>query len=123
MPTRALRPCNYGRCPNLCHDGSGYCPAHKSMVRKRTTPQREAGQRLYGTKWQKARAAFLGENPLCVECQKIGKREPATVVDHIVPHRGDAALFWDMSNWRALCAWHHRSATAKCDGGFALRQA
>jgi 5-methylcytosine-specific restriction protein A len=25
------------------------------------------------------------------------------VVDHIVPHRGDKKLFWDSSNWQALC--------------------
>lgn len=28
---------------------------------------------------------------------------PARVVDHITPHRGDVALFWDESNWQALC--------------------
>jgi len=88
------------------------------VVQQRTTPRREAGQQLYGAKWQKARTTFLAENPLCVECAAIGKQEPATVVDHIIPHCGDPALFWDVCNWRALCDWHHRSATAKSDGGF-----
>ncbi len=32
---------------------------------------------------------------------------PATVVDHIKPHRGDPKLFWDQENWQALCARHH----------------
>ena len=27
----------------------------------------------------------------------------ATDVDHIIAHRGDPKLFWDQSNWRALC--------------------
>ena len=34
---------------------------------------------------------------------------PATVVDHIVPHKGDMALFWDKSNWQGLCAHCHNS--------------
>lgn len=29
------------------------------------------------------------------------------VVDHIKPHKGDAALFWDAANWQALCPDHH----------------
>ncbi|WP_274631209.1 HNH endonuclease [Arvimicrobium flavum] len=29
------------------------------------------------------------------------------VVDHIFPHRGDEALFWDRSNWQPLCHDDH----------------
>ena len=57
---------------------------------------------------------FLIENPLCVECLNMGRTEPATVVDHIVPHRGDLALFWDRrGNWQALCVDHHNRKTGK----------
>lgn len=28
-------------------------------------------------------------------------------VDHIVPHKGDMALFWDSQNWQPLCPDHH----------------
>lgn len=31
----------------------------------------------------------------------------AVVVDHKVPHRGDMNLFWDKSNWQALCKQCH----------------
>lgn len=31
----------------------------------------------------------------------------ATVVDHVIPHRGDQALFWDTSNWQPLCRRCH----------------
>ena len=27
--------------------------------------------------------------------------------DHIVPHRGNATLFWDVENWQSLCTAHH----------------
>ncbi len=64
-------------------------------------------QRGYGYKWQKAREAFLREHPLCVMCAAEGRVTVATVVDHIVPHRGDQSLFWRRSNWQSLCATHH----------------
>ncbi|MDU4255568.1 HNH endonuclease signature motif containing protein [Pseudomonas sp.] len=52
---------------------------------------------------------FLHANPLCAECMKLGRRRPATVVDHIVPHRGDSVLFWRRSNWQPLCKPCHDS--------------
>ena len=66
-------------------------------------------QRGYGYRWQKARAAYLAANPLCVYCQRSGRVEAATVVDHIVPHRGNDDLFWRQSNWQPLCASCHSS--------------
>jgi len=45
--------------------------------------------------------------------------ERAVVVDHIIPHRGDLALFWDeKNNWQALCHRCHSRKTAREDGGF-----
>lgn len=64
-------------------------------------------QRGYGYKWQKAREQFLRENPLCVVCTAQGIVTVATVVDHIIPHRGDQSLFWRRSNWQSLCSTHH----------------
>lgn len=68
-----------------------------------------SSERGYGHKWQKARNAFLGENPLCVMCESEGRLTPAQVVDHITPHRGDELLFWDRENWQPLCKIHHDS--------------
>ena len=36
----------------------------------------------------------------------------ATVVDHIIPHKGNRKLFWDMNNWQPLCKFHHDQKTA-----------
>jgi 5-methylcytosine-specific restriction protein A len=34
------------------------------------------------------------------------------VVDHVIPHKGDRALFWDeANNWQALCARCHALKT------------
>lgn len=41
----------------------------------------------------------------------------ADVVDHIVPHRGDQSLFWDESNWQALCKRHHDIKTSTEERG------
>lgn len=71
------------------------------------TSDQTAAQRGYGYKWQQARAQFLREHPLCVMCRADGQVTAATVVDHIVPHRGDQSLFWRRSNWQSLCATHH----------------
>jgi 5-methylcytosine-specific restriction protein A len=65
---------------------------------------------LYGRQWQKARKAHLASEPLCRMCKKQGKIIAATVVDHIVPHRGHLQLFWDSANWQSLCSSHHNSA-------------
>lgn len=69
--------------------------------------------RLYGRRWRGQRAVFLAANPLCVMCQSLGRIEPATVVDHKVPHRGDEALFWDQGNWQSLCEDHHNGQKAR----------
>jgi len=71
------------------------------------TSEQTAAQRGYGYKWQKARAQYLHEHPLCVMCKADGLVTAAKVVDHIVPHRGDQSLFWRRSNWQSLCATHH----------------
>lgn len=63
-----------------------------------------ARQRGYSARWERARAAFLREHPLCVYCARLRRTKAATVVDHIIPHRGDKQLFWDQTNWQSLCA-------------------
>lgn len=75
---------------------------------------RTTSERGYGWQWQKARAGFLRhpENVLCRSCVNRGATVVATVVDHIIPHRGDQALFWERSNWQPLCKRCHDVKTA-----------
>jgi 5-methylcytosine-specific restriction enzyme A len=68
-----------------------------------------AAQRGYGEKWRLARLTFLRHNPWCRLHRARGERVPATVVDHIKPHRGDRRLFWDKENWQGLCEHCHNS--------------
>ena len=49
---------------------------------------------------------YKRQHPLCVQCAKQGKYVRATVVDHIIPHRGDQKLFWDQNNWQSVSYTH-----------------
>jgi 5-methylcytosine-specific restriction protein A len=80
----------------------------RARQREHDTKRGSARQRGYNTRWEKARKTYLMRNPLCVLCQREGRVTPATVVDHIVPHKGDTKLFWDTEdNWQPLCKPHH----------------
>ena len=76
-----------------------------------TKERRSAYQRGYTRKWQKARAWYLLEHPLCVTCEQQGRLIPATQVDHVQPHKGDMDRFWDTDNWQGLCASCHSVKT------------
>ena len=68
-------------------------------------------RRLRSTaRYQRARAAFLAANPLCMECERRGIVTAAAELDHVEPvHLGGA--FWDSENWAALCRDCHRTKT------------
>jgi 5-methylcytosine-specific restriction protein A len=100
-------------------DSPGYCPQHTNSQRRAADAERKtSSERGYGYRWQKARHTYLKNNPLCVGCEKLGMVRAATEVDHIIPHRGDQALFWDTSNWQGLCKPCHSRKTAREDGGW-----
>ncbi len=71
--------------------------------------------RGYGYKWQKAREGFLKVHPLCEMHKERDVFVPSTVVDHKIAHRGDMSLFWDRSNWQALCKPCHDSYAQQRD--------
>lgn len=110
------KPCRKPGCNELTR--SGFCHKHSSVERKYDTERKSSSQRGYNRKWREARLVFLSKNPICVECLKQTRLTPATVVDHIVPHKGDPVLFWDVNNWQALCQKCHGIKTASEDGGF-----
>jgi len=68
-------------------------------------------ERGYTYRWQQARLRFLQANPLCVGCEAQGRTVAASVVDHVIAHRGDQHLFWQRSNWRSTCQPCHDAKT------------
>lgn len=108
--------CHWAGCNRIAK--GYYCDVHKTSAaveraRRQTlfkdTTRRQSAQynALYHTnRWRAMRAAFLAMNSTCVMC---GGR--ATVADHIEPHRGDEAKFFDVNNLQPLCASCHSKKT------------
>lgn len=72
-----------------------------------------AAKRGYDRHWHEMREQQLRLHPLCQECAKSEIIEEATIVDHIVPHRGNKTLFNDPNNWQSLCVRCHSRKTGK----------
>ena len=109
MPKKALKPCKHPGCPRLTE--GAYCDEHKPLHPDRPS----AAKRGYGSKWQRLSKAYLRRHPLCVRCKAQGRFTTATVVDHIIPYRGNPHLMWDESNWQALCKPCHDRKTGNED--------
>lgn len=72
-----------------------------------------AYRRLYQTPgWRRIRAQQLAEEPFCKFCLIRGIRTPATVVDHVNPHRGDPDKFYS-GPFQSLCGPCHDSAKSR----------
>lgn len=74
-------------------------------------------RRLYNTaRWRKLRDLQLSMQPLCERCLAMDIVEPATVVHHATPHRGNEELFWS-GPFESLCKPHHDSEGQREDMG------
>lgn len=80
----------------------------KKFVNKKTI--RNSSKSGYDAIWQKYRFRFLHHNPKCYCC---GER--ATIVDHIVAHKGNMELFKRLSNHMPLCKLDHDKITGLYD--------
>ncbi|MFC0217820.1 HNH endonuclease [Pseudochelatococcus lubricantis] len=78
------------------------CPCRPAQKAEADARRPNARERGYDSAWDKARASYLASHPTCIRCGA-----PATVVDHVIPHRGDRALFWNKVNWQQLCVQCH----------------
>jgi 5-methylcytosine-specific restriction enzyme A len=106
MPRKPLRECTYPGCHQLV--SSGRCTKHS-----RIWCQPSDVKRLYNSRrWKELRAAQLIKEPWCGDCVAKGIKTKATEVDHIKPHKGDSALFFDPDNLQSKCKPHHSSKTA-----------
>lgn len=79
---------------------------------------RERADRNEGRAWYKTVAwrrlrwqVLLDALFTCERCKAGWGHDTAQLVcDHIAPHRGDAALFWDRANLQCLCKACHDGA-------------
>ncbi len=97
MPIAAPRPCSHTGCRALASAG-GRCADHQREAwRKKPV----ATKRVTGRRLQAMRAALFRDNPLCVECTKLGRVTLATQRDHIVSLGEGGAD--DADNVQGLC--------------------
>lgn len=62
-------------------------------------------------RWQRLRwQVLVAACFICVRCRRVEGKTAQLVADHVVPHRGDATLFWDDGNLQCLCKTCHDSA-------------
>lgn len=69
--------------------------------------------RMYDHEWEKYRTRFLSINSTCYAC---GTK--ASVVDHLIPHKGDETLFKKLDNHIPLCKRCHDTVTAYFDKNY-----
>lgn len=75
--------------------------------RDQRSPEAQAYRKLYKTtRWQAIRSYQLSTEPLCRTCRAEGRATPATVCDHIEPHKGDLDKFFT-GPFQSLCAPCH----------------
>ena len=117
MSINPPKACSEPGCPNVTH--SKYCKIHTAQhTRVHTREKPNAYKSGYDKHWRRERKVFLSNNPLCENClNKHDVIRAATQVDHIIPHKGNMRLFWNISNWQALCHSCHSSKTAKENAG------
>lgn len=64
-------------------------------------------QQMYTYAWSQASKRFLADHPFCLPCSHAFRYVPSEATDHVIPHRGEARLFWDVSNWQGICRGCH----------------
>lgn len=117
MTGKKRKACAKPGCPAIHSNPGHYCFQH---MRARIDDRPSAAERGYGPRWQHESKRFLLAHPFCEckDCRKSSNPLPATVVDHIIPHKGDPDLFWDISNWQSMAKRCHDRKTVESDGGF-----
>jgi 5-methylcytosine-specific restriction protein A len=120
MPNKPRKLCKHPGCNQLVD--TSYCNTHQQLhieKRKEYDKHRPTYHDWYSNKrWRMLRIHWLKCNPICVMCNKIGRITPATIVDHVRPHKGSIDMFYDVSNLQSLCKQCHDSKTAREDGAF-----
>jgi 5-methylcytosine-specific restriction protein A len=108
MPEGAWHECRYPHCSGYAIDANGYCDTHSDYDR-RALDSPFVHRWTHSARYIRARRSWLVRHPVCAVC----KAEAATDLDHVQPHRGSYALFWDQANWQGLCHVCHSRKTAR----------
>ena len=102
MPRRPPRFCGCGAVVSAGQRCACQIIGDRARKARHDANRPSARARGYTAEWQRERDLFLQVNPTCKRCGKL-----ASVVDHVIPHKGDRWKFWNRSNWQALCGPCH----------------
>src|SRR5579862_6355906 len=107
-------PCEKPGCLNLI-SRSRFCDDHKQR------PEPRAGWSMSNTKaWRDYSREYLVAHPWCVDPfgLHLGRAVPATVVAHVVGHKGNPQLFYAESNHAPWCRSCNSHQAVEREGGF-----
>jgi 5-methylcytosine-specific restriction protein A len=116
----AMKYCDEPGCGTMLDRGAR-CSTHARAVDQVRGSFRQRG---YNARWDRRSRLFRARYPLCgmrpgalapvmSRCYDEHRVTVGDQVDHIAPHRGDSALFWDeLGNWQTLCSACHTRKTA-----------
>lgn len=95
-------------------------PLNKAKSPHLSKDQRSAAaaqyRQWYKTKeWQAIRRQRFAMEPHCRFCAEAGRTIRALSCDHVIPHKGNAALFFDLNNTASLCGPCHDSVKQKME--------
>lgn len=112
------RICKKSGCGRTCEENKQYCYVHKELEGKAKVFTRRGKSSewhyLYSTaRWKRLSKDFLQQYPNCFVCGK-----PATITDHITPHRGNAELFFNEDNLQPMCWSCHSRKTFRENNNF-----
>jgi len=87
----------------------GRCATHALKRDEQARPNVDV-RRWYRTeRWTRLRAGVLAD--AAYQCAQCGTVQRELEVDHVTPHRGNPALFWNRKNLQALCPHCHAQKT------------
>jgi 5-methylcytosine-specific restriction enzyme A len=90
----------------------GFLRDTEAQIDKRRGEANAARSNYKTQRWRRLRWQVLLDSLFtCARCGvMLGERTSLLVADHVRPHRGDEALFWDRANLQCLCKPCHDSA-------------
>ena len=110
MPYQSLRPCAVPSCRALVPRGR--CALHALQL-ERARPNADIRHWYYTARWNALKTQVRSEEPCCQACARAGLSTPTEDIDHIQPHRSDAALFFERTNLQGLCKRCHAQKTRR----------
>lgn len=92
---------------------AGKITTHKPPQAADATSVRHHHSWYYQKRWATIRLGQLSRQPLCERCKTYEIITAAKHVDHVIPHKGDAKLFFDATNLQSLCVSCHSFKTTE----------